>query len=108
MNNCILTSSSSLVLGNFPSHFVNNLQILQTGQVLVSDFYRTSMKIYRKQPFKADLKKGVVKILTKSLKNTCEGFHFLEKLYPRSLQIHRNSSKFLQRFNKFVMVFKNS
>ena len=61
MNNCILASSSSLVLGNCASHFVNNLQILRTGQAFfVLDFYCTRRKIYRKQPLRADLKKKVV------------------------------------------------
>ena len=31
MNECILTTSTSLVLGIFASHFVNNLQILRSG-----------------------------------------------------------------------------
>ena len=58
MNNCILASSSSLVLGNCPSQFANNLQILQTGQAFVFNFYHTSRKIYWKQPLRADLKKS--------------------------------------------------
>ena len=48
MNNCILASSSPLVLVNYASQFVNNLQILQSGQASVLDFYRTSRKTYRK------------------------------------------------------------
>ena len=48
MNNCILTYSGSLVLGNCASQILNNLQILWTGQAFVLDFYRTSRKIYRK------------------------------------------------------------
>ena len=66
MNNCILASSSSLVFGNCTSQFVNNLQMLGTGQAFVLDFYRTRRKIYRKQPFRADLKK---KLLLKSRQN---------------------------------------
>ena len=62
MNNCILASSSSTVLGNCASQFVNNLQVLQIGQAFVLDFYRTSRKIYRKQPLKVDPKKKKVKI----------------------------------------------
>ena len=61
MNNCILALSSSLVLGNCASQFVNNLQILRTGQACVLDFYRTRRKIYRKQPLRADLKKKLLK-----------------------------------------------
>ena len=57
MNNCILASSSSSVLGNCASQFVNDLKILRTGQAFVLDFYRTRKKIYRKQPLRADLKK---------------------------------------------------
>ena len=38
MNNCILASSSLLVLGNCASQFVNNLQILRTEQAFVLDF----------------------------------------------------------------------
>ena len=34
MNNCIVASSSSLVLGNCASQFGNNLQILWTDLVL--------------------------------------------------------------------------
>ena len=45
MNNCILVSSNSLVLTNFTSQFVKNLQILWTGQAFVLDFYCTSRKI---------------------------------------------------------------
>ena len=60
MNNCILASLSSLVLGNCASQFVNNLQILRTGQAFVLDFYHMSRKIYWKQPLRADLKKKVV------------------------------------------------
>ena len=59
MNNCILASSSSLILDNCGSQFVNNLQILGTRQAFVLDFYRTSRKIYRKQPLRADLKKSL-------------------------------------------------
>ena len=55
MNDCVLASSSSLVLGIFASHFVNNLQILRTGQAFALHFYRRT--IYRKQPLRADLKK---------------------------------------------------
>ena len=57
MNNCILASSSSLVLRNCASQFVKNLQILRTGQAFVLDFYHTRRKIYRKQSVRADLKK---------------------------------------------------
>ena len=42
MNNCILASSGSLVFGNCVSQFVNNLQILWTGQAFVLDFYCTN------------------------------------------------------------------
>ena len=66
MNNCILASSSSLVLGNCVSQFVNNLQILRTGQAFVLDFYCRRRKIYRKQPLRADLKK---ELLLKSRQN---------------------------------------
>ena len=45
-------------------------------------------EVYLKQPLRVDLKKGAVKILTKSLKSTCEGIKFLEKLDPKSLQIY--------------------
>ena len=38
MNNCILASSSSLVLGNCASQFVNNLQTPRTGQDFVLTF----------------------------------------------------------------------
>ena len=57
MNNCILASSSSLVFGNGAGQFVNNLQILRTGQTFVSGFYDTSSKMYLKQLLRADLKK---------------------------------------------------
>ena len=66
MNNCILASSSSLVLGNCASQFVNNLQILWTGQAFVLDFYCMSRKIYQNQPLRADLKK---KLFLKSRQN---------------------------------------
>ena len=66
MNICILASLSSLVLGNCASQFINNLQILRTGQAFVLDFYRTSRKIYRKQSLSADMKK---KLLLKSRQN---------------------------------------
>ena len=55
MNNCILATLSSLVLGNCASQSVNNLQILTTGQAFVLEFYRTSRKICRKEPLRADL-----------------------------------------------------
>ena len=58
MNNCILASLSSLVLGNCAGQFVNNLQIFSTGQAFVLDFYRTSRKIYRRQPLRTGLKKS--------------------------------------------------
>ena len=45
MNNCILASSTLLVLSNWASQFVNNLQILRTGQAFFLDFYHTSRKI---------------------------------------------------------------
>ena len=48
MNNCMLASSSSLVLGNCASQFVNNLQFLRTGQAFILNFYRTRTKICRK------------------------------------------------------------
>ena len=57
MNDCILVSSSSSFLGNYASHFVNNLQIIRTRQAFVLDFYRTSRKIYRKQTSSAHLKR---------------------------------------------------
>ena len=66
MNNCILASPSSLVLGNCASQFANNLQTLRTGQAFVLDFYRPSRKIYWQQPLRADLKK---KLLLKSRQN---------------------------------------
>ena len=66
MNNCILASSSSLVLCNCVRQFVNNLQMVWTGQAFVLDFYRMSRKIYRKQPLRADLEK---KKLLKSRQN---------------------------------------
>ena len=58
MNNRILASSILLVLSTWASQFVNNLQILRTGQAFVLDFYRTSRKIYHKQLLRADLKKN--------------------------------------------------
>ena len=61
MDNCILASSSSLVLGNGASQFGNNLQILRTGQAFVLDFYGTSGKIYWKQPLRACLKNKLLK-----------------------------------------------
>ena len=85
MNNCILTSSGSLVLGNCASQILNNLQILSTGQAFVLDFYRTSRKICQKQPVRADRKK---KLLLKSRQN-----------------IFKNT---LRRFNIFFIAFKNS
>ena len=88
INNCIVASLSSLVVILHLDHFVDNLQILQTGQAFVFVFYRTGRKIYRKQPLIADLKKGFVNIWRNFLKNTCEGINFLEKLHPRSLQIY--------------------
>ena len=61
MNNCILASPSSLVLGNCASQFVNNLQILRAGLAFVLDFYGT-----RKQPLRANLKN---RLLLKSRQN---------------------------------------
>ena len=58
INNCILASSSSLVLGNGARQFVNNLQSLQTEQAFVLDFYGTNRKIYWKQPLRAYLIKS--------------------------------------------------
>ena len=57
INDCILASSSSLVLSNCASHFVDNLQILWTEKGFVLDFYRTSRRNYGKQHLRADLKK---------------------------------------------------
>ena len=100
MNNCILASSSSLVLGNCASQFENNLQILRTRQAFVLDFYRTSKKIYWKQPLRVDLKKKLLLIYAKSLKNAGEGINFLEMLHPRK------KSTSLLRTNSFTEIFQ--
>ena len=58
MNNCILSSLCSLVVGNLAIHFVSNLQILWAGQAFVLDFRRTSSRINRKLSLREKLYLG--------------------------------------------------
>ena len=67
--------------------FVNNLQILRTGQAFILEFCGTSRKISWKQSLRADQKKKLLKS-RQSLKSTGEGINFLEMLHPRSLQVY--------------------
>ena len=54
-------SPSSIILGNCAIQFVNNLQILRTGQAFVLDICCTSRKIYQKQPLRVNPEKKLLK-----------------------------------------------
>ena len=62
MNDCILTTSSPLVLGIFASHSVNNLQMLRTGQAFILDSQHTRVNLIRNSHWELIRKKGASKI----------------------------------------------